>query len=176
MLELRLLLCTPIPLSVLFNIMNINLTLIGQMLSFGIFIWFCLKYVWPPLIKAMEDRQAKIAAGLRDAEKAEHDLKIAQNKAQETVNEAKEQAAKLIEHANKRANQMVEEARTKAREEGERLKLQAQSEIQQQLAQTKEALRVQVSLLAAKGAEKILQAQVDQKIHQKMLDQIAAEL
>ena len=156
--------------------MNINITLIGQMISFAVFVWICMKYVWPPLIAAMEERQDKMASGLQNAEQASKDLEAAQQKADETLREAKQQAAELIEQANKRANQLIDEAKDQARQEGERLKVAAQSEIEQEINRAKEELRGQVATLAIAGAEKILQSSVDASAHGAMLDQLASEL
>ncbi len=156
--------------------MNINMTLLGQMISFAIFIWFCMKYVWPPLINAMQERQKKIAEGLQEADRAAKDLELAQKKATDLLREAKEQAAQLIEQANKRANQLVEEAKDQARAEGDRLKTAAQADIEQEVQRAKEALRAQVAALSLLGAEKILQSSVNQEAHGKMLEQLASEL
>ncbi len=156
--------------------MNINMTLLGQMISFAIFVWFCMKYVWPPLINAMQERQKKIAEGLQEADRAAKDLELAQKKATDLLREAKEQAAQLIEQANKRANQLVEESKDQARAEGDRLKTAAQADIEQEVQRAKEALRAQVSALSLLGAEKILQSSVNQEAHGKMLEQLASEL
>lgn len=156
--------------------MNINATILGQIIAFSIFVWFCMKFVWPPVITAMRERQDKIASGLQNADQAQRDLELAKEKAAETLREAKQQAAALIEQANKRANQLVDEAKDQARAEGERLKAAAQSEIEQELNRAKEALRAQVAALSIAGAEKILSASVDQAAHSKMLEQLAAEL
>jgi F-type H+-transporting ATPase subunit b len=155
---------------------NINMTLLGQMISFAIFVWFCMKYVWPPLINAMQERQKKIAEGLQEADRAAKDLELAQKKATDLLREAKEQAAQLIEQANKRANQLVEESKDQARAEGDRLKTAAQADIEQEVQRAKEALRAQVSALSLLGAEKILQSSVNQEAHGKMLEQLASEL
>jgi len=156
--------------------MNFNATLPGQAIAFAIFVWFCMKYVWPPLIAAMKDRQKKIADGLQDADMAAKDLELAQEKAAEILREAKLQAAGLIEQANKRAAQLVDEGKEHARLEGDRLKQAAEGEIEQEVNRAKESLRTQVAGLAVMGAEKILGATVDQKAHNKMLDQLASEL
>lgn len=156
--------------------MNINATILGQIVAFTIFVWFCMKFVWPPVIRAMRERQDKIASGLQNADQASRDLELAKEKAAETLREAKQQAAALIEQANKRANQLVDEAKDQARTEGERLKAAAQSEIEQELNRAKENLRAQVAALSIAGAEKILAASVDQTAHSKMLEQLAAEL
>ncbi len=156
--------------------MDINATILGQVVAFAIFVWFCMKFVWPPLITAMNARAEKIAHGLQAADQAGKDLELAKEKAAETLREAKHQAAALIEQANKRANQMVEEAKDQARAEGERLKSAAQSEIEQEINRARETLRAQVAALSIAGAEKILATSVDQAAHSKMLEQLAAEL
>ena len=156
--------------------MNINATLIGQAIAFAIFVWFCMKFVWPPLIAAMREREEKIAGGLQQADQAEKDLELAKEKAMETLREAKAHAAELIEQANKRASQLVEEAKEQARAEGDRLKAAAQSEVEQEVSRAKEALRAQVSVLSVAGAEKILGTSVDANAHSKMLDDLASEL
>lgn len=156
--------------------MNINMTLLGQMISFAIFVWFCMKYVWPPLINAMQERQKKIAEGLQEADRAAKDLELAQKKATDLLREAKEQAAQLIEQANKRANQLIEESKDQARVEGDRLKTAAQADIEQEVQRAKEVLRAQVAALSLLGAEKILQTSVNQEAHGKMLEQLASEL
>ncbi|MCG8535365.1 MAG: F0F1 ATP synthase subunit B [Pseudomonadales bacterium] len=156
--------------------MDINATILGQSIAFAIFVYFCMKFVWPPIITAMRERTEKIANGLQAADKAEQDLELAKEKAVETLREAKQQAAALIEQANKRANQMVEEAKDQARAEGERLKAAAQAEIDQELNRAKEGLRGQVATLSIAGAEKILGTAVDQGAHNAMLEQLASEL
>ncbi|CAI8216952.1 MULTISPECIES: F0F1 ATP synthase subunit B [unclassified Marinobacterium] len=156
--------------------MNINLTIIGQAIAFFIFVVFCMKYVWPPLTSALAERKKKIADGLDAAERAERDLKLAQEKATDNLRESKEQAAAIIEQANKRANQIVDEAKEQAREEANRVKAAAEAEIEQEINQAKEALRAQVAALALAGAEKILEASVDEKAHAQLVEKLAAEL
>ncbi|WP_151704781.1 F0F1 ATP synthase subunit B [Nitrincola alkalilacustris] len=156
--------------------MNLNLTIIGQAIAFAIFVVFCMKYVWPPITGAMAERKKKIAEGLDAADRAERDLRLAQEKAADDMRESKEQAAAIIEQANKRANQIVEEAKDQARQEAERIKVSALSEIDQEVNRAKEELRAQVAVLAFAGAEKILEASVDQKAHAKLVDKLAAEL
>jgi F-type H+-transporting ATPase subunit b len=155
---------------------NINLTLIGQTLAFAAFVLFCMKYVWPPILKAMQERADKIADGLAAADRANHDLELAQEKAVERLKEAKEEAAGILEAANKRANQIVEEAKEQAREEGDRLKEAAQAEIQQELNRAREQLRGQVASLALAGAEKVLASEIDMQRHSELVDKLAAEL
>jgi F-type H+-transporting ATPase subunit b len=156
--------------------MNLNATILGQIIAFFLFVWFCQAYVWPPIVKALEDRRKKIADGLEAASRAEHDLDLAQQRAAELLREAKEGSAGIIDQANKRANQIVDEAKDKAREEGNRIKAGAQAEIEQQVNQAREQLRQQVAALAIAGAEKILESSVDAKAHADMLNKLAASL
>lgn len=156
--------------------MNLNATIIGQSIAFFVFVWFCMKYVWPPITAILEERQQKIAEGLEAAERAQRDLNLAQNKAAEELREAKQQGAELIEQANKRANQIVEEAKEKAREEGQRLIAAANAEIEMELQRAKEALRAQVAAIAVAGAEKILESSIDEAANEELMKKLAAEL
>jgi F-type H+-transporting ATPase subunit b len=152
------------------------MTLIGQTIAFAIFVWFCIKYVWPPISSALHERQKKIADGLDAASRASRDLELAQEQASQTLREAKEQSSQILEQANKRASQIVEEAREQARSEGERLVASARAEIDQEINRAKEELRAQVSRLAIVGAERVLEASIDEKAHRKLVDKLAAEL
>ncbi|MDM3870789.1 F0F1 ATP synthase subunit B [Porticoccus sp. W117] len=156
--------------------MNINLTLFGQMAVFAIFVWFCMKTVWPAIINALEERKKKIEEGLEAADRASRDLELAQNKAADQMKEAKQEAAGIIEQANKRANQIVDEAKEQAIAEGNRLKAAAQAEIDQEMNRAKEELRSKVAALAVQGAEKILETQIDENANRDMLDKLAAQL
>ncbi|MEQ3633932.1 MAG: F0F1 ATP synthase subunit B [Thalassolituus sp.] len=156
--------------------MNINLTLIGQIITFAIFVAFCMKFVWPHLLGAMQEREKKIADGLDAANRAARDLELAQKEAAGKLREAKEQAAEIIEQANKRANQIVDDAKETARTEGERIVAAAQGEIEQEANRAKEALRKQVSELAVAGAAKILGKSVDASAHDELLNTLAEEL
>lgn len=156
--------------------MNLNWTLIGQSITFFIFVWFCWKFIWPPLISAMRERQETIAAGLASAERAEKDLELAQERATDQMKEAKEEAATLIEQARGRANQMIEDAKNDAREEGERMKESARAEIEQEVNRAKEVLRTQVAGLALAGAERVLGDTIDASRHSQLLEQLATEL
>lgn len=156
--------------------MNMNLTLIGQMVAFAVFVLFCMKYVWPPILAAMTERAEKIADGLAAADRASHDLELAQEKAVERLKEAKAEAASIVDAANKRANQIVDEAKDVARTEGERIKESAQGEIDQEVNRAREQLRGQVSALALAGAEKVLAAEIDMQRHTEIVDKLAAEL
>jgi F-type H+-transporting ATPase subunit b len=155
---------------------NINLTLIGQMIAFVCFVMFCMKYVWPPLLAAMAEREKKIADGLAAADRASHDLELAQEKAVERLKEAKHEAASIVDAANKRGTQLVEEAKQAAVIEADRVKAAAQAEIEQESNRAKEQLRGQVAALALAGAEKVLGAEIDQAAHTELVDKLAAEL
>lgn len=156
--------------------MNINLTLIGQMIAFVGFVMFCMKYVWPPILGAMNEREKKIADGLAAADRASHDLALAQEKAVERLKEAKLEAAGIIDAANKRSTQLVEEAKQAALQEAERVKAAARAEIEQESNRAREQLRGQIAALALAGAEKVLGAAIDQKAHADLVDKLAAEL
>lgn len=156
--------------------MNINLTLIGQSLSFILFVLFCMKFVWPAITNAMAERQKQIADGLEAADRAGRDRELAQEEAVAKLHKAKLEAAAIIEQANKRASQIVEESKEQARVEGDRIKAAAQSEVEKEMTRAKEQLRGQVAALALLGAEKILGSSVDVQIHQVMLNNLAAEL
>ena len=156
--------------------MNINLTLIGQSLTFLFFVWFCMKFVWPAIRNAMDERQKQIADGLSAAERAHRDLELAQDKAASQMKEAKAEAAAIVEQANRRAAQIVEEAKDKAREEGERLKAAAQADVEQEVNRAREQLREQVGTLAVAGAEKILGRVIDIDAHREVVDKLAQEL
>lgn len=156
--------------------MNINLTLFGQMAAFVVFVWFCMKYVWPPILGAMKEREDKIAEGLAAADRASHDLELAKQQAVERLKEAKEEAAGIVDSANKRANQIVEEAKDAALVEADRVKASAQAEIEQETNRAREQLRGQVAALSLAGAEKVLGAAIDRDAHKELVDKLASEL
>ena len=156
--------------------MNINLTLIGQMIAFVCFVMFCMKYVWPPILAAMAEREKKIADGLAAADRASHNLELAKEKAVERLTEAKHEAAAIIDAASKRSDQIVDEAKSAAVVEADRVKASAQAEIEQEINRAREQLRGQVAVLSLAGAEKILGAVIDQKAHADLVDKLAAEL
>jgi F-type H+-transporting ATPase subunit b len=155
---------------------NINLTLFGQTIAFAIFVWFCMKYVWPPITAAMAERQKKIAEGLDAAGRAQRDLDLAQEKASQTLRETKEQATQIIEQANKGANLIVEEAKEQARSEGERLIAAAKAEIEQEVNRAKDDLRAHVAVLAVRGAEQILGSEIAAKAHSELVNKLASQL
>ncbi len=156
--------------------MNINMTLFGQLVTFVLFVMFCMKYVWPHITAAMEERAEKIADGLAAADRANHDLELAQHKAVERLKDAKDEAAGIVDAAHKRANQIVEESKDQARIEGERIKEAAHAEIDQEVNRAREHLRGQVASLAIAGAEKVLAVEIDVQRHSELVDKLAAEL
>lgn len=149
--------------------MNINLTLFGEMITFAIFVWFTMRFVWPPLMKAMEERRETIAAGLAAAEKGKRDLELAAHKVTELLTEAKAQAALMIEQANHRANHIIEESKTQARIEGDRLLAIAKTDIAREFQAAREELMQQVSSLVIAGAEKVLQHEVNKSANDKII-------
>lgn len=156
--------------------MNFNLTLITQAAAFALFIWFTVKFVWPPLLRAIEDRQKQIADGLAAGEQGRKALEVSTREAEQVVQSARERAAEIISQAEKRGAQMVESARSTAREEGQREAAAAKAEIEQEVTRAREQLRDQVAQLAVAGAEKILRREVDAKAHAQLLDSIKAQL
>lgn len=156
--------------------MNINLTLIGQSITFLFFWWFCHAFVWKYIRNAMTVREKKIADGLEAADRASRDLELAQDKAAQQLRLAKDEAAGIVEAANKRANQIVEEAKEKAREEAARIKAAAEAEVALEANRAKEALRKQVGALVLAGASKVLEASIDENAHQALVDKLAAGL
>lgn len=156
--------------------MNINLTLIGQTITFVIFVWFCFKFIWPPILAAMAEREKKISDGLNAAETARKELADAHEQVEQELGKAREEAASVLEQANKRARQMVEEAKETASAEGARIRESAQAEIDLEISRAKEALRKDVSKLALAGAEQILQKEIDENGHRDLLDKLAANL
>ena len=156
--------------------MTLNLTLIGQSITFMVFVWFCWKFIWPPVINAMRERQKAIADGLASAERAERDLELAQDRATDQLREAKEEAQKIIDQARHQASQMIETAKSDARAEGERLKEAQMAELEQEVNRAKETLRGQVATLALVGAERVLGASIDAQKHNQLLEQLAADL
>lgn len=156
--------------------MNINATLIGQTITFLIFLFICFKYIWPPLTEAMRERQKNIADGLAAAERAEKNLAQAKDQVEAELAKAKAEAASIIDQARQRASAMIEEAKNDARTEGDRLKEAAQADIEQEMNRTKETLRSQVATLSVVGAEQVLGASIDTSQHAALLDKLAAEL
>ncbi len=156
--------------------MNITATLLGQILTFAVLVWFIQHYLWEPLTTALADRQKKIADGLAAAERGEHEQELARKRAAEKIGEAKQQAAEIVAQAQKRASEIVEEAKDNARSEGERLLAAANVEIEQEANRAKEQLRGQVVSLAVAGAGRVLKKEVDPKAHQKLLADLVAQI
>jgi F-type H+-transporting ATPase subunit b len=156
--------------------MNLNLTLFAQAATFALFIWFTVKFVWPPLLRAIEARQKTIADGLAEAERGRSSLADAQKQTDVLVKEARARAQEIVAAAEKAASQRIEESKSQAKTEGERLVAAAHSQIQQEVQSAKQQLREQVANLAVQGAEKILRREVDAKAHADMLNQLKAQL
>lgn len=156
--------------------MNINLTLIGQMIAFAIFVWFTKKFVWTPIMAALEERKGKIADGLAAAERGQHEQELAKQRAADELRKAKAQAADIINQAQKRASEIVDEAKGNARTEGDRLLTAAKAEIEQEANRARETLREKVSELALAGAEKILRREVNADAHREVIDAVAKQL
>ena len=156
--------------------MNITVTLIAQMLAFGLLIWFVNKVMWGPLSGIMEARQKRIADGLAAAEKGKHEQELAEKRATELLKEAKDQAQEIVAQGQKRASEIVEEAKDTARAEGERIIAAANAELEREVNQAKEALRTQVAAIAVAGAEKILKREIDAKAHEDLLNDLAAQI
>jgi len=155
---------------------DINMTIIGQTIAMIVFVWFCMRFVWPPLVLALDERRKQIADGLAAAEDGQKKLEEAQARFEETVRESREKAAEIIQQAEKRAREIVDEARNDAIAEGERLIAQARSEISQEASRAKDDLRGQVAAIAVSGARQLLEREIDPATHRQLLDKLASEL
>ena len=156
--------------------MNFNATFIGQLIAFAVFVVFCMKYVWPPMLKILEEREKEIADGLNAASEGRRELEEANARKEEILGEAKKEAADLVGQANQRANQLVEEAKISAQEEAEKIKVSAQNDIEQSAKRAREELRSEVATLAVAGAEKILNSEIDEKKNSELIDELTKEL
>ena len=156
--------------------MNINLTLFLQMIAFAAFVWFCMKFVWPPIVTALAERKTKIAEGLAAAERGHHEQELGQQRATEIMKKAKSQAADIVNQANRRATEIVDEAKQDARQEGARLVHAAQAEIDQEVNRAREELREKVAVLAVAAAEKILEKEIDPTAHTAIVDSFAKQI
>ena len=156
--------------------MDINATIIGQFITFAILVWFTMKYVWPPIIKTMHDREKKIAAGLEASERSKRELEVAEHKALAIIREAKQQSSQILEQANLHAAKLIEEAKGQGKLENRRIVEMAQGEIAREVAQVKDALKNQLAALAIAGAEKIIHKNLDASTHDALLNQLAAEI
>ena len=156
--------------------MNINFTLFAQAIVFTAFIWFTVKFVWPPLLRAIEARQKQIADGLAAAEQGKKSLEVSSKQAEQAIQEARARAAEIVAQAEKRGSQVVEEAKVAAKSEGDREKAAAKADIQQEAQRAREQLREQVAALAVAGAEKILRREVNAQSHSDLLTQLKKDL
>lgn len=156
--------------------MNLNATIIGQMIAFALFVGFCMKYVWPPIMAALDERKKKIADGLAAAERGIHEQELAEKRAQQVIHEAKEQANEIITQAQRRGNEIVDESKDNARIEGERILVSAQAEINQQANRARDELRSQVGSVAIAGAAKILSREIDDKAHTDLLQELVGRI
>jgi F-type H+-transporting ATPase subunit b len=155
---------------------DINMTLIGQSIAMIVFVWFCMKFIWPPLLGAIEERQEKIAEGLAAADKGQESLEKATVEAEGIIGDARKQASSILDQANARANEIVAEGKTDGVKERERQLSAAKAEIEQEANRAREELRGQVSAIAIASAEKILMREIDGKQHEDILGKLAAEL
>jgi F-type H+-transporting ATPase subunit b len=155
---------------------DINLTLIGQTISMIIFVWFCMKFIWPPILSALEERQQQIEEGLAAADKSQEKLVEAQAQADEIVNEARQQATGILDQAHARANEIVADGKSAGVKERERQLAAAKAEIEQEANKAREELRGQVSAIAIASAEKILNREIDGKAHEDILSKLAQEI
>jgi len=156
--------------------MNINATLLAQTIMFALFVWFCMKFVWPPIMAALDQRKKQIADGLADAERAKLDLELAANRSAEILREAKEKVSEIVNNGEKRASEIVETAKVQAKVEGDRIIAGAKAEIDQEVFRAKEQLRTHVSAIALAGASKILGREIDAKAHNDLLDKLVSEI
>jgi F-type H+-transporting ATPase subunit b len=155
---------------------SINATLIVQMIVFAILIWFTMRFVWPPIATALDERAKKIAEGLSAADKAKADLAAANQRVEQQLGAARNDAAKRLADAERLAQQMIEEAKGRASDEGAKIVAQARAEAEQEAVKAREALREQVAALAVKGAEQILKREVNAGVHAELLGRLKTEL
>lgn len=156
--------------------MNINATLLGQTIMFAMFVWFCMKFVWPPIIAALDARKKLIADGLAAGERGKHDLELAAKRSAEVLREAKEKAAEIVAQGDRRASEIIEEAKAKAEAEADNIRARANSEIEQEVFRAREQLRTQVTAIALAGAGKILSREIDARAHNDLLEKLVAEI
>lgn len=156
--------------------MNLNATLFAQLVVFFILAWFTMQFVWPPIVKALDERAKKIADGLAAAERGKHDLELATKRSTDALREGKEKAADLITNAEKRGAQLIEEAKLSAKTEADRIVAGAKAEIEQEAVRAKEQLREQVAALVVIGAEKILRREINAQAHSDILATIKQDL
>ena len=151
--------------------MNFNFTLIGQLLAFILFVWFCIRYVWPPMLQILEEREKEVADGLEAASRGKKELEDANTQREIIVDEA----ADLVSQAGQRANQMIEDAKSQAQEEAERIKTSAKADLDQAAKKAREEIRSEVATLVVAGAEKILGSEIDQEKNAEIIEEISKE-
>ena len=156
--------------------MNINATLIAQLIVFGILVWFTMKFIWPPVIKALDERANKIAEGLAAAERGKSDFEQAEKRAAAILAEGRQQVAEMVANADKRAAEIMEAAKQQASDEAAKILAQARADVAQEANRAREALRNQVGILAVKGAEQILRREIDANAHAELLGALKQEL
>ena len=156
--------------------MGINATLWGQTIAMVVFVWFCMKFIWPPILNALEERQKQIEEGLAAADKSQEALEAAQAEAETIVAEARQQATGILDQAHARANEIVAEGKDAGVKERERQLAAAKAEIEQETNKAREELRGQVSAIAVASAEKILRREIDSKTHEDILGKLAQEI
>lgn len=156
--------------------MDINMTLLGQSIAMIVFVWFCMKVIWPPIMNAIEERQTKIADGLAAAERGQQSLDQAKSESEKIIGDARRQATGILDQAHARANEIVAEGKAEGMKERERQLAAARAEVEQEVNRAREELRGQVSAIAVASAEKILRREIDSKAHEDILSRLAAEL
>lgn len=156
--------------------MDLNLTLLGQFITFAIFVWFTMKYVWPPITTAMSERKQTIADGLAAAERGKHDLELAQHKAAAIIRDAKIEAANIVDETNKRASLIIEEGKERARHESSRILELGKAELDREVQKTRQELKKHLVLLAIQGAEKIMSHNLDKAANSALIDKLITEI
>ena len=156
--------------------MNFGATFWGPMISFALFVWFTMRYVWPPIQQALADRQKQIADGLAAGERGKEELEKAQAEAEAVLRDAREQASQIINQANQRQAEMIEEARAEARQEGDRILASAREEVEQEIQRAREDLRKEVSNIAIQASSQILKREVDAQAHKDLIDDLATQI
>lgn len=156
--------------------MDINATLLGEMLTFAVLVWATMKYIWPPLMQVMQERQQKIAAGLEAAQRGQQALELAQKTSTQQLQEAKSRAIVILDKANQQANNLIEASKSKAQDECAKIFTQAKLDMEQEIDKTKKELRQQTATLVIAATEKILQQKINQTTQQKLIDQLIAEI
>jgi len=155
---------------------DINMTLLGQSIAMLVFVWFCMKFIWPPIINAIEERQTQIADGLAAAERGQQSLDKAKAESEDIVGDARKQATTILDQAHARASEIVAEGKSDGAKERERQIAAAVADVEQEANRAREELRGQVSAIAVASAEKILRREIDAKTHEDILSKLAAEL